>query len=286
MAKLEYRGKRAINLACGTTYLKSDLWLNVDWSSTEPEISKVNLLDKLPFADNSFELAYTSHFIEHLKPADFDSFITECFRILSPEGILRIVTPNWDEMLGEYINQIKNKNYKFADYVRLEIIDQCVRLHPGGRLREVYKEAVSDPELVSYIEMRSGRLKSTKTLREINKDRPFVRLINFCHKIRRLKLYKVVKRAQKIYILFIVRLLPEWFRRYNVALTDPGEKHMWLFTQRELIERLSSIGFKNVITLDHQSTGSRIQDCLKLDSTAEGAPRKGKLSMFIEATKA
>lgn len=57
---------------------------------------------KLPFADNSVDLIYTSHMIEHLDLPSMDKFITECHRCLKKDGFIRIVTPDLDIHIENY----------------------------------------------------------------------------------------------------------------------------------------------------------------------------------------
>tara|TARA_R110001592_G_scaffold4546_1_gene25502 strand:+ start:632 stop:1351 length:720 start_codon:yes stop_codon:yes gene_type:complete len=48
----------------------------------------------LPFEDSSIEVIFSSHFIEHLTFEEGLNFLTECKRVLKPNGILRIVCPD------------------------------------------------------------------------------------------------------------------------------------------------------------------------------------------------
>lgn len=53
---------------------------------------------KLPFADESFDLLFTSEVIEHiLQP---DAMLAEINRVLKPSGYLVISTPNWLSFFG------------------------------------------------------------------------------------------------------------------------------------------------------------------------------------------
>jgi len=54
--------------------------------------------------DNSIKLIYTSHMIEHLTFSEAKFMLTEFYRILKPDGGLRIVTPNIDIFHNAYIN--------------------------------------------------------------------------------------------------------------------------------------------------------------------------------------
>lgn len=278
---------KALNLGCGNSYIDSPLWVNADWSPSGSSVIGLNLLKKLPFEDQQFDLVYTSHFIEHLLKDDFALLLEECYRVLTPRGTIRIVTPDWDEMVLEYVRQINEHNYYYAKYVQVEILDQCVRTKPGGELKGLNQRALVDPTFAEYLKHRSGYIANTSELQMLARDKSgkLSRLKNFAGKTLDQKIYALRRHLERAYVLFLVKLLPPWFRRYQVSMTDPGEKHIWLYTSRELHEVLNGIGFINTQKLQFDKTHSKFQEILSLDCLPEGGPRKGALSMFIEATK-
>ena len=81
----------------------------------------------LPFEDATFDGIYTSHTIEHLHNADVERIIEDCFRILKPGGVLRVVCPSinkyfdaYDELDLGFFNWIRNKNiYRHDSLLRL-----------------------------------------------------------------------------------------------------------------------------------------------------------------------
>ena len=56
-------------------------------------------IDNLPYDDCSFDLIVSLAVIEHL--SNPIKFLAECFRVLSPGGILYVTTPNWQM---DYLN--------------------------------------------------------------------------------------------------------------------------------------------------------------------------------------
>lgn len=118
-----------VNLACGLQCLPG--WINVDGSLSALFGSKIfsfinkilyklagssdyysfeaynqviqknglkfyNLQTGVPFNDNSVNVIYCSHFLEHLNKNDGQNFLKECFRSLKKDGLLRIVVPDLD----------------------------------------------------------------------------------------------------------------------------------------------------------------------------------------------
>lgn len=54
---------------------------------------KANLNDSIDFSDNTFDLIFAGEIIEHIY--DTDLFVSELKRVLKPDGILIITTPNF-----------------------------------------------------------------------------------------------------------------------------------------------------------------------------------------------
>jgi predicted SAM-dependent methyltransferase len=56
------------------------------------------------FDDNSVHYIYASHLLEHLEyPKVAQDFVAECHRILTPEGVLRIVVPGIEKIIRAYV---------------------------------------------------------------------------------------------------------------------------------------------------------------------------------------
>ena len=61
-----------------------------------------NLQKRVPLVDNSTNVIYCSHFLEHLSKKDGRRFLEECFRSLKRGGLLRIAVPDLDFAIGMY----------------------------------------------------------------------------------------------------------------------------------------------------------------------------------------
>jgi len=58
----------------------------------------------LPFPDRSVSYIYSSHTFEHFNWNDSLTIAKECFRVLKPGGVLRIVVPDLGLIVREYLN--------------------------------------------------------------------------------------------------------------------------------------------------------------------------------------
>ena len=66
--KLKY-----INLACGSNYVRSNDWINLDFTERDG-VQKVNLLNQLKFKESTFDAVYCSHFVEHIPIEELSNF--------------------------------------------------------------------------------------------------------------------------------------------------------------------------------------------------------------------
>lgn len=55
--------------------------------------AEVNICQTLPYADNSVEFIVAEHLVEHISTPSALKFFDECYRILKPEGRIRISIP-------------------------------------------------------------------------------------------------------------------------------------------------------------------------------------------------
>jgi SAM-dependent methyltransferase len=157
-----YRANRPtlLNIACGTKTSSEPGVVNLDWSmylviKTNPILLRLGrvLLDKdrlsrldrlssaivahdlrkgIPFEDNTVDIAYHSHFLEHLDPPAGRRFLLEVKRVLKPGGIQRIVVPDLERLCAEYLAHLRTCLTDFGaaadhDTYVAAMIEQAVR---------------------------------------------------------------------------------------------------------------------------------------------------------------
>jgi len=76
--------------------------IKVPWN---PEILIHDLRTPLPFRDGSASTVYSSHLLEHLYFEEGQRLIRETHRVLAEGGILRIVVPDLDSIVREYLGE-------------------------------------------------------------------------------------------------------------------------------------------------------------------------------------
>lgn len=264
-----------INVACGSTF--SPGWVNIDFSPSSKGVKQVNILDGLPFSDGSGDVIYASHFLEHLTPEMADEFVRECYRVLRQGGTIRIVVPDLEEICSAYLEYRKSGQHELADFVAIEMLDQCVRMQSGGRLQQTYQRIhdAGDAAMMDFVYRRTGH-----DLREITGQKPTI-----SEKLERLSWGKLVSILQRIYVKAISWLLPQSIRNQMLSSAMVGEKHLWMYDSKMLGDLLASAGFRDIQKMTFDKSGIENFQADGLDQDERGNPRKGCESMYVEAIK-
>jgi predicted SAM-dependent methyltransferase len=111
-----------IHLGCGS--IDHPDFINID-GLPAPHVHYIRAIDNLTlFKDNSVDLVYASHCLEHFPHHQISKVLAEWFRVLKQGGILRLSVPDFDLLLKIYqennndLNTILTslmgvQNYKF-----------------------------------------------------------------------------------------------------------------------------------------------------------------------------
>jgi SAM-dependent methyltransferase len=91
----------------------------------------------VPFGDETFDVVYHSHVLEHLEREDAPGFLRECFRVLKRGGVLRVVVPDLEQLARRYADVVERlparaSRDEHATAVD-DILDQLVRVTPKAR---------------------------------------------------------------------------------------------------------------------------------------------------------
>lgn len=82
-----------LNFGCGQ--IKIEGYINVDLYAQEADLKVDLFVFPLPWKDNEISEIFASHFVEHIKGSIRWPFFDECWRILKPGGMMKIVVPNF-----------------------------------------------------------------------------------------------------------------------------------------------------------------------------------------------
>jgi predicted SAM-dependent methyltransferase len=104
--KKKYIGAKnlKVNIGCGPKGKQG--WVNVDAFPAPGVNCIVDSRKSLPFPDNSVQMIFCEHFFEHVDyTEEAPHFISECYRVLQPGGVLRIIVPDIEIYLRGYFEK-------------------------------------------------------------------------------------------------------------------------------------------------------------------------------------
>ncbi len=90
-----------LHLGCGVKHIPG--FFHVD-GNEHPHLDRRGPVDKLDYIpDDSVELIYACHLLEHFGRKEVDDVLTEWFRVLKPGGVLRIAVPDYEACARLYV---------------------------------------------------------------------------------------------------------------------------------------------------------------------------------------
>lgn len=262
--------KKYLNLGCGQKFHKD--WVNIDFSSSSNLVISHNLLSGIPFKNEEFDVVYHSHVLEHFSKKDGYQFLIDCHRVLKKNGIIRIVVPDLELIIKEYLiaisdarNGSEESKYNY-DWIMLELFDQCVRHSSGGEMLTYLKQPFITNEEFVYnrigYEAKNIRDNFFGHLVKVSKKNRFFQIIN-----RFKQLFKI--KRNKYYEIGKFRL--------------GGEIHQWMYDSYSLSRILSEIGFTKIEI--KSAFKSDISDWNKYELDSKNNSVYKPDSLFIEAHK-
>ncbi len=252
-------GMTMVNLGCGSTYHNE--WINIDFVKRKSDVIAYDLRKSFPIDDNSCEVVYASHLLEHLTRKEAMIFLENCYRVLKPGGLIRIVVPDLEVIARLYIHYLDLSERGDIDslarheWMTLELLDQLTREEKGGEILKYFKQT-NIPAKEFAISRMGAEVKKLMSVKKYTNSNNLKSDDNAGHF------------TSKNYLKF----------------RESGELHKWMYDKISLSNLMSSIGFQmpNKCT----ATESRIKNFTKysLDSCVDGIARKPD-SLYLEATK-
>lgn len=248
-----------LNLGCGDRINPN--WVNVDFHPTNVNAIPFDLNQGIPFPDSVFDVVYHSHLLEHFPKEHAQFFLKDCFRVLKPNGIIRIVVTDLETIVRIYLLML-NKSLKGDvvaqqryEWIILELFDQMVRNHSGGAMLDYWQRKPMPAENFAIKRMGSAAKDSIARVHSHTNDtQPTPHSI--------------------------ITLDPLKIGHFRLS----GEVHQWMYDRYSLHKLLQETGFNDVNVC--RADESRIPDfnSYLLDIEMDGSTRKPS-SLFIEAFK-
>lgn len=269
-----------LNIGCGRRY-HSD-WVNLDLESSDSSVICHDVTKGIPFGDNKFTAVYHSHVLEHLDPEHGKRLIEECFRVLKPGGVLRIVVPDLERIAKLYLEMhdqawsgtTQSKvNY---NWMKLELLDQLVRRTSGGNMGRYM--ASNEIENSDFVRARVGdELDLCQSAAEIQHPKPTTFLKRVTQATLGIRQSMVRRFVRLVLGAGAVKAFDEGLFR------SQGEIHRWMYDRFSLRELSASIGFQDFKVCEADE--SQIEDYATFDLDCVGAAIRKPDSIFIECLK-
>lgn len=91
---------KKLHVGCGRVYIPG--FIHIDLMDFDHIDYKMPADDLSIFENNSTDLIYACHILEHFKRTEIKNVLREWFRVLKPGGVLRISVPGFEEIIAIY----------------------------------------------------------------------------------------------------------------------------------------------------------------------------------------
>lgn len=276
-----------LNLGCGRRFHPN--WTNIDFSSTGPSVIAHNLTQGIPRPEQSFDVVYHSHVLEHFSKNQAPSFLQECHRVLRPQGIIRIAVPDLEQIARSYIFSLEqalsgspeaSDNY---NWLLLELLDQIVRNQSGGAMAAyLFQEHIPNPD---FILKRLGT--EAKNLIEAGCQQRQQKVVKESWiKCALRPAYRFLRDSSYRRDTFLKSILgtADYQALQLGRFRQGGEIHQWMYDRHSLTQLLKDTGFTQIT--QRTATESYIPNwtSFNLDTEPDGSIYKPD-SLYMEAIK-
>lgn len=275
-----------LNLGCGD--IIHDNWINVDFKSKGKNIINCDIRKPLPYPDNSVDVVYCSHVLEHLKQETTEMVLSEIFRIMKPSGIIRVLVPDLEVICKNYLKYLelslageKSAEFKY-DYSMLEMYDQTVRTESGGRLGKLLKSI--GREIPGFVEERNGY--EVNKLSEVNGYKMMGNIeLSFVKKALNKLISGFRNFRLHLSLLYINVLLgTDYAKSFKDGIfRNSGEIHLWMYDRFSMKRLLQTVGFKSINVTCANKT--KIYDFQKYNFEIVDSMERKPDSLYMEAVK-
>jgi predicted SAM-dependent methyltransferase len=278
---------KALNIGCGSVF-HSD-WINIDLVPFSSQVLQCDFRNGLPYSDNELDICYSSHVIEHLTQQEARSLLSECFRVLSSQGVIRVVVPDLESIVKCYLHALNSVEsgdraaIPDYDWMMLELYDQTVRSFTGGEMGRYL--ASSDIQNKAFIVSRIGAEaenywdKQTQKQAKVNQRSLLTRITS-----KSWNWWWATAKAKATRNIIHLLLGQQAQQAFDEGFfRQSGEIHRWMYDRFSLRRLLEQAGFVDVKVCRAEESRIPEFDRYQLDRI-DGRVRKPD-SLFMEGIK-
>ena len=270
-----------LNLGCGNRFHPD--WTNINCTSTNVDVIAHDLTQGIPFPDESFDVVYHSHLLEHFPKSQAPLFVQECYRVLRHQGIVRIAVPDLEQIIRSYIlvleQALSSPHEDTSNYtwILLELFDQSIRNQSGGDMA-TYLHQVNIPNEAFILKRLGAEAKNLIAAGQRKRKSP-----DPWFKCTLRPAYDIVRNPRDTFLRLLLGSAD--YQALKIGrFRQSGEIHQWMYDRYSLRRLLEISGFMDII---QRSAGdSYIPNWTKfnLDTEPDGSVYKPD-SLFMEAVK-
>ncbi len=273
-----------VNLGCGSKYIESDEWMNIDFISNSKHVLAHDLRTGIPVESDSVDLVYHSHVLEHFTQESGRTFIEDCYRVLNFGGVIRIVIPDLEQIIRLYLKLLENgvkdthdlDNKEKYDWILLELFDQMIRTKSGGQMAHYLSQEVLPNE--EFIFERIGE--EAKNFRKLPRENALKKSVRGTGYIK-----KLLKRAYysiKLRLSYQMRM--ETDDHFKIGyFRSQGQIHQWMYDRYSMHMLLKEVGFTEIKVTSAFESYIKGWEEYELDTMLNEVRKPD--SLFIEAIK-
>jgi SAM-dependent methyltransferase len=269
-----------LNLGCGTD--PHPAFVNVDIVAG-PGIIAHDLRLGIPFPDATYDLVYHSTMLSHLRPADAFSLTRECYRVLKPEGVLRVVTEDLEQMCQTYLQKLAgayagdDEAAKEYEWMILELYDQATREQSGGGMVSYLRREIRASDAFIYSRVGEQGRSMVSAARSRKNQAPPVRTLRSSLSALKAQVRK------RLFTKLLGPLGPQAIEVGSFRLTS-GQVSYRMYDRYSLKQLFLSAGFSQVTLTTAGESGLPSWATVNLDLSPEGLPARPH-ALIMEGTR-
>ncbi|MGA7935181.1 MAG: methyltransferase domain-containing protein, partial [Kovacikia sp.] len=278
-----------LNLGCGQRFHLD--WVNIDFTESGKGIIVHDLLQGIPYPDHSFDVVYHSHLLEHFPKSSAKPFLDECYRVLRPQGILRIAVPDLEQIARTYLLALEKAHFGVPEWIAnyewilLEMYDQTARNYSGGEMAAyLFSDTIPNQD---FVLQRIGTeakilIEMGRQLRQQSLSTPVAtpQPLRFLKQIYRFLRYSAYRREATLRVL-----LGQEYEVLNIGrFRRSGEIHQWMYDRFSLTSLLHQCRFQQITQQAADTSAIPHWTNFNLDTEPDGSVYKPD-SIYIEAIR-
>jgi len=283
--------KKYLNLGCGDRFHPA--WTNINFTSSGKDVIGFDLENGIPFPDDSYDVVYHSHLLEHFPKNKAEVFLRECKRVLVAGGIIRVVVPDLEAITQAYLkalNLAAENSAEWAanyDWLLLELYDQTVRNFSGGAMAQylMQEKVVNEGYILARCGAEARKIRDMadhihRDSSDAGENQSGKSKHGYKSMLNKFKNLPSYLREKTIRYLLGVEYEALKIGRFRLS----GEIHQWMYDRYSLKRILEKCGFVDVQQRTAIESYISGWPSFNLDTEVDGSVYKPD-SLYMEAAK-